>query len=189
MRCGGRSSRSAPSATATSCRSRALGRLIAAATIFIGLIMIALPVGIIATAFAKEIHRRDFVVTWAWWRAMPLFAEPRRGGNRRHHAVLRAQVARARRHDRAARRVGAIRCISSPRGDSASIALPNERCGSAPANSSARSPCCAGRARSATVTAVPVQASWCSTRTTLHALMERIDAIAALSRKAVIQVA
>src|SRR5438045_1936636 len=41
-----------------------LGRLVAGVTIFGGLIMIALPVGIIATAFAEEIHRRDFVVTW-----------------------------------------------------------------------------------------------------------------------------
>jgi hypothetical protein len=41
----------------------ALGRLVAAITIFVGLIMVALPIGIVATAFADEIHRRDFVVT------------------------------------------------------------------------------------------------------------------------------
>src|SRR5262249_32610706 len=43
----------------------ALGRIVATATIFVGLIMVALPIGIIATAFAEEIHRRDFVVTWS----------------------------------------------------------------------------------------------------------------------------
>src|SRR5664279_5542019 len=41
-----------------------LGKLIATGTIFLGLIMMALPVGIIATAFADQIHRRDFIVTW-----------------------------------------------------------------------------------------------------------------------------
>ena len=52
-----------------------LGKLIATATIFLGLIMIALPVGIIATAFAEEVHRRDFVVTWGMVARVPLFSE------------------------------------------------------------------------------------------------------------------
>jgi voltage-gated potassium channel len=51
-----------------------LGRLIAAFAIFGGLIMVALPVGIIATAFADAIHRRDFVVTWGMVARVPLFA-------------------------------------------------------------------------------------------------------------------
>jgi voltage-gated potassium channel len=41
----------------------AAGRLVAGLTIFVGLLMVALPVGIVATAFANEVHRRDFVVT------------------------------------------------------------------------------------------------------------------------------
>src|SRR5499433_3552160 len=53
----------------------ALGRVVASITIFVGLIMIALPIGIIATAFADEIHRRDFVVTWGMVARVPLFAE------------------------------------------------------------------------------------------------------------------
>jgi voltage-gated potassium channel len=52
----------------------ALGRIIAAATIFAGLIMIALPVGIVATAFADQVHRRDFIVTWGMVARVPLFA-------------------------------------------------------------------------------------------------------------------
>jgi voltage-gated potassium channel len=52
-----------------------LGRMVASVTIFIGLIMVALPIGIIATAFAEEIHRRDFVVTWGMVARVPLFAE------------------------------------------------------------------------------------------------------------------
>src|SRR5215831_11378392 len=53
----------------------ALGRVVAAVTIFVGLIMVALPIGIVATAFADEIHRRDFVVTWGMVARVPLFAE------------------------------------------------------------------------------------------------------------------
>ena len=40
----------------------ALGKLIATCTIFAGLVLMALPVGIIATAFAEQIQRRDFIV-------------------------------------------------------------------------------------------------------------------------------
>ena len=51
------------------------GKVIAAATIFLGLIMVALPVGIIATAFSEEIHRHQFVVTWGMVARVPLFSE------------------------------------------------------------------------------------------------------------------
>jgi voltage-gated potassium channel len=51
-----------------------LGRVLAAFAIFGGLIMVALPVGIIASAFAEAIHRRDFVVTWSMVARVPLFA-------------------------------------------------------------------------------------------------------------------
>jgi voltage-gated potassium channel len=37
-------------------------------------VMVALPVGIIATAFSEQIHRRDFVVTWGMVARVPLFA-------------------------------------------------------------------------------------------------------------------
>ncbi len=52
----------------------AAGRLVAAATICASIIMVALPVGIIATAFSEQIHRRDFVVTWSMVARVPLFA-------------------------------------------------------------------------------------------------------------------
>lgn len=51
------------------------GRLIGGLTIFAGLLMVALPVGIVATAFANEVHRRDFVVTWGLVARIPLFSE------------------------------------------------------------------------------------------------------------------
>src|SRR5262245_12139568 len=51
-----------------------LGRLLTAFALFGGLIMVALPVGIMATAFADAVHRRDFVVTWNMVARVPLFA-------------------------------------------------------------------------------------------------------------------
>ncbi len=53
----------------------ATGRLIGGLTIFAGLLMVALPVGIVATAFANEVHRRDFVVTWGLVARIPLFSQ------------------------------------------------------------------------------------------------------------------
>jgi voltage-gated potassium channel len=50
------------------------GKLVAALTILCSFVMVALPVGIIATAFSEQIHRRDFVVTWSMVARVPLFA-------------------------------------------------------------------------------------------------------------------
>jgi len=49
------------------------GRLIASATMVMGYVMLGLPVGIVATAFSEEIHRREFVVTWSMIARVPLF--------------------------------------------------------------------------------------------------------------------
>jgi voltage-gated potassium channel len=50
------------------------GRVIAGITMLAGLMMLALPVGIIANAFSEEIHRREFVVTWGMLARVPLFS-------------------------------------------------------------------------------------------------------------------
>jgi voltage-gated potassium channel len=50
------------------------GKLVAAATGMTGLIMMAMPIGIVATAFAEEVHRRAFVVTWGMVARVPLFS-------------------------------------------------------------------------------------------------------------------
>jgi voltage-gated potassium channel len=73
----------------------ALGKLIATGTIFLGLIMMALPVGIIATAFADQIHRRDFIVTWGMIARVPLFAELDAAAISDIMELLRAQVVEA----------------------------------------------------------------------------------------------
>ncbi|CAL78681.1 Putative voltage-dependent potassium channel with a cyclic nucleotide-binding domain [Bradyrhizobium sp. ORS 278] len=51
-----------------------LGRIITVVAIVWGFAMIALPVAIISTAFAEEIKRRDFVVTWGMLAKVPLFS-------------------------------------------------------------------------------------------------------------------
>jgi voltage-gated potassium channel len=50
------------------------GKIFGACVMIFGLGLFALPIGIIATAFVNEIHRRDFVVTWGMVARVPLFA-------------------------------------------------------------------------------------------------------------------
>ncbi len=52
-----------------------LGKMLGALVMLMGYGLIALPVGIIASAFAREIHSRDFVVTWAMVARVPLFED------------------------------------------------------------------------------------------------------------------
>ena len=70
----------------------ALGKVIATGTIFFGLIMVALPIGIIANAFSEQIHRRDFIVTWGMIARVPLFAELDAGEIADIMQLLRAQL-------------------------------------------------------------------------------------------------
>lgn len=72
-----------------------LGRIVAGVTIFFGLIMVALPVGIVASAFAEQIHRRDFVITWSMVARVPLFAGLNAGDIADIMRLLRAQQAEA----------------------------------------------------------------------------------------------
>lgn len=51
------------------------GRLLGSVVMVFGLVVFAAPVGIVATAFAREMHARDFVVTWGLVSRVPLFAE------------------------------------------------------------------------------------------------------------------
>jgi voltage-gated potassium channel len=68
------------------------GKVVAGFTIIGGLMMVALPVGIIATAFAREIHRRDFVVTWSMVARVPLFVELSASEIAHIMPLLRAQI-------------------------------------------------------------------------------------------------
>lgn len=50
------------------------GRLVGGLTMVIGLCILALPVAIISTGFAQELHRRDFVVTWSMMSRVPMLS-------------------------------------------------------------------------------------------------------------------
>ena len=52
----------------------ALGRVFGGFTMLLGIAMFAVPAGILATGFAEELRKRDFVVTWHTVAKMPLFA-------------------------------------------------------------------------------------------------------------------
>ena len=73
----------------------AAGKLLATITIFMGLVIVALPVGIMATAFADQIHRRDFVITWGMVARVPLFADLRGSDIAHIMQLLRAQQVEA----------------------------------------------------------------------------------------------
>jgi len=86
-----------------------LGKLVAAVTIMCGLVMIALPVGIIANAFSDQIHRRDFVVTWGMVARVPLFNGLDAAAIAQIMRLLRAQTANA--GDVIVRRGDAAQCM------------------------------------------------------------------------------
>lgn len=71
------------------------GRIIASLTMICGIVMIALPVGIIATSFVDVIKRRDFVITWGMVARVPLFADLDAAGIGEIHKVLSAHTAQA----------------------------------------------------------------------------------------------
>ena len=50
-----------------------LGKVIGGLAAIMGVAMLALPVGIVATAFSDVIHRRQFVVTWSMVAKVPIF--------------------------------------------------------------------------------------------------------------------
>ena len=52
-----------------------LGKIFGALTMIMGIGMLALPTGVIATGFANEIRKRDFVVNWRLVSKVPLFAQ------------------------------------------------------------------------------------------------------------------
>lgn len=52
-----------------------LGKALASMAAVMGILMLALPVGLLASAFAREIQRRDFIVTWSMLTRVPIFAK------------------------------------------------------------------------------------------------------------------
>lgn len=72
-----------------------LGKVIGGVVMLMGYGLIALPVGIIASAFAREIHSRDFVVTWSMVARVPLFEDLKATEIADVAKLLKAQKVRA----------------------------------------------------------------------------------------------
>lgn len=103
----------------------ALGKIIAAFTILAAIVTIALPVGIIATAFADQIHRRDFIVTWGMVSRVPLFSGLTAGEIADVMRLLRAETREA--GDIIARRGDVAHSMYFIARGSVEIAMPQER--------------------------------------------------------------
>jgi len=70
-----------------------IGKVLGGVVMLMGYALLALPVGIIASAFAREIHSRDFVVTWSMVARVPLFDELTASEIAEVAKLLRAQKA------------------------------------------------------------------------------------------------
>ncbi|MGI8841523.1 MAG: cyclic nucleotide-gated ion channel [Caulobacteraceae bacterium] len=52
-----------------------LGKLVAGVTMVLGLVLFAMPIGIIAKGFVDGLHRREFNITWSMVKRQPLFED------------------------------------------------------------------------------------------------------------------
>ncbi|WP_417693714.1 cyclic nucleotide-gated ion channel [Roseibium sp.] len=71
------------------------GKFVGGVVMLMGYGLIALPVGIVASAFSREIHSRDFVVTWSMVARVPLFEDLTAADIAEVAKLLRAQRVRA----------------------------------------------------------------------------------------------
>ena len=70
----------------------AAGKIIGSMTMIFGIGVYALPIGIIASGFAREIHRREFVITWDMVARVPLFSDLSAAEVGQIAALLRSRV-------------------------------------------------------------------------------------------------
>lgn len=70
-----------------------LGKAVAGLFMVLGVGLVALPIGILATGYTNEIHRRDFVVTWGMLARVPLFAGLDAGALSEIMKILRTRMA------------------------------------------------------------------------------------------------
>ena len=69
-----------------------LGKLFGGLMMIFGLGMFAIPIGIMATGFAQEINRREFVVTWSMVAKVPVFERLKAGTIANVMGVLSSQT-------------------------------------------------------------------------------------------------
>jgi voltage-gated potassium channel len=154
----------------------AAGRLIATLTILCSFVMVGLPVGIIATAFSEQIHRRDFVVTWSMVARVPLFAGLDAAEIADITRLLRAQTVDA--GDVIARRGEEAHSMYFIAGGKVDIALPGRHVSLGVGHFFGEIAVLHRARRSATVTAVSRASLLVLDASDFHLLMERDQRIA-----------
>jgi voltage-gated potassium channel len=70
-----------------------LGKMVAGMTTVLGLCMFALPAGILASAFAQEAKKRDFMITWSMVSRVPFFGRLTAGNIADIVSLLKPRVA------------------------------------------------------------------------------------------------
>ena len=163
----------------------ALGRVVGGLATVLGIIMLALPVGIVATAFANEIHRRDFVVTWGMVARVPLFAGLTAGEIADIARLLSAQTVEP--GGIIVRRGSAARAMYFIAGGEVEIDLPKEKVRLGIGHFFGEIAVLRRARRSATVTAVTRTSLLVLDGSELHALMERDPRLAARVREVAAQ--
>jgi voltage-gated potassium channel len=153
------------------------GKMVAALTILGSFVMVALPVGIIATAFSEQIHRRDFVVTWSMVARVPLFAGLDAAAIADIMRLLRAQTVTA--GEIIARRGEPAHSMYFIAGGRVEIALAGRRIGLGVGHFFGEIAVLRRARRSATVTAVSRTSLLVLDASDFHMLMERDERIAA----------
>jgi voltage-gated potassium channel len=159
------------------------GKLVAALTILCSFVMVALPVGIIATAFSEQIHRRDFVVNWSMVARVPLFAGLDAAAIADIMRLLRSQTVAA--GEIIARRGEPAHSMYFIAGGRVDIALAGRHIGLGVGHFFGEIAVLRHARRSATVTAISRTSLLVLDASDFHTLMERDDRIAARVRAVV----
>jgi voltage-gated potassium channel len=158
-----------------------LGKLISVFAIIGGLTMIALPVAIISTAFADEVRRRDFVVTWGMLAKVPLFSHLSATEIADIMRLLRAQTIES--GEILVRRGDIASSMYLITGGEVEIELPNRRVRLSDGTFFGEIALLQRANRSGTVTAMRKTKLLALDAQDLHALLERMPTLAARVRK------
>jgi voltage-gated potassium channel len=158
-----------------------LGKLVSVFAIIGGLTMIALPVAIISTAFADEVRRRDFVVTWGMLARVPLFSHLAAAEIADIMRLLRAQTIES--GEILVRRGDAASSMYFITGGEVEIELPSQRVRLSDGTFFGEIALLRRTKRSGTVTATRKTKLLALDAQDFHALIERVPALAAHLKK------
>lgn len=158
-----------------------LGRIVTVVAIVVGFAMIALPVAIISTAFADEVRRRDFVVTWGMLARVPLFSHLNAADIADIMRLLRSQTIEA--GEVLVRRGDAAASMYFITAGEVEIDLPNQRVRLADGTFFGEIALLRRTNRSGTVTATRKTKLLLLAAQDFHALIERMPALAAHVRE------